>query len=262
MKKLIKMAILIGALASVLTSCNVKLGIESRKKSNEYGDFSETISIDSVDNIDIFISVGNIIINEIEGDEVTVDVTGKSDLNIRTIVEKQNNTIVIKEKDYKSKFKLGISSFEDRKVEIGIPSSYIDKLSLGYGVGDVLVKGINISELDIKGGAGNLDIKNIVFKSLQLEQGVGETDIDLKEKSGDIKIDGGVGSISLKIEEVGGDLKYEGGIGEADIYIPDKSPVKIKTSSGLGEININTTTSGENKYEFDLKVGVGSLSVN
>ncbi|SDO92558.1 DUF4097 family beta strand repeat-containing protein [Clostridium gasigenes] len=260
--KLTIMAVIIGVLALALTSCNIKFGVESRNENNNEEVVNQSISIDSIENIDISIGAANITINEIDGNDVKVDFLGQSNLAEKTIVEKRGNTIVIEEKKYKSGWINGKNTFKDRKVTIGIPSSYIDKLSLEYGAGNVTVKGINVSELDVEGGAGNLDMKNIVFSSLDLEQGVGNTDIDLKEKCGNIKISGGVGNLTLRMSEVGGDLAYEGGVGETDIYIPDKSPVRIKTSSGLGNANINASTSGENTYEFNLSIGIGSLSLN
>ena len=266
MKKIIIMTIVIGVLASSLSSCSLKFGVKSRSESN-YSEGSteksnESISIESIDNIDIDIDAGNIAINEIGGNDVTVEFIGKSNLNKKSKVEKEGNTIVIKENISNRGFKFGVSNFEDGEVRIGIPSSYRENLSLEYGAGSLTVKDVNVNSLYIGGGAGELNIKNVVFTSLDLEQGVGNTEIDLKEKSGDIKIDGGVGSLSLRIAEVGGNLTCEGGVGEIKIYIPDQSPVKIKTSSGLGEVDINANTSGENTYKFDLDVGIGSIEVN
>ncbi|MBU3103131.1 DUF4097 family beta strand repeat-containing protein [Clostridium gasigenes] len=260
--KLTIMAVIIGVLALALTSCNIKFGVESRNENNNEEVVNQSISIENIENIDISIGAANIYINEIDGNELTIDFIGESNLQKNTTVKKSGDKIELKEEKYRSEWKWRKSALEDRKVTIGIPSSYTKNLSLEYGVGNVIVTDINVSELNVEGGAGNLDIKNILFSSLDLEQGVGNTDIDLKEKCGDIKIQGGVGELTLRMSEVGGDLAYEGGVGETDIYIPDKSPVRIKTSSGLGDANINASTSGENTYEFDLSIGIGSLSVN
>lgn len=262
MKKIIIMTILIGTLATVLTSCSIRFGIESRNNTGNVENLSKSISIDNIENIDISIGAANITINEIEGNEVTVDFIGKSNLSEKSIVESQNNTIVIKEEQYKSGWFNGKNTFADRKVTIGIPSNYINNLSLEYGAGNVNIDEININELDIECGAGNLNVSNIIFSSLDLEQGVGNTDINLSKKCGDIKIQGGVGNLSLRIAEVGGNLSCEGGVGDTKIYVPDQSPIKIKTSSGIGKSNINVNTSGENIYDFDLSIGVGNLSVN
>ena len=266
MRKIIIMTIVIGILASTLTSCSLKFGVESRKESNSsegsMEQSSKLIPIDGIENIDIDIDAANIVINEVDGNEVNVEFIGKRNLENKTKVEKEGNTIVIKQNYSNSGFKFGISSFEGQKVIIGIPSIYIENLSLEYGAGNVTVKGIKVNDLYIIGGAGNLDIRNIVFTSLDLEQGVGNTDIELKEKSGNIKIEGGAGNLSLKMEEVAGNLTCAGGVGQTKIYIPDQSPVQIKTSSGLGKSDINANTSGENTYKFNLDVGIGSISVN
>lgn len=262
MKKIIILTTLIGILSITLTSCNIGFGIDSRKTTENVENLSKSISIDDVENIDISIGAANINIVEIDGNDVTVDFVGTSKLSEKTIVEKENNTIIIEEKKYKTSWGFGNNSFADRKVTIGIPSNYSKDLSLEYGAGNVNVKNINVNELQVAGGAGNLDIKNIVFSELDLEQGVGNTDINLGEKCGNINIEGGVGNLTLRISEVGGNLTCEGGVGETDIYIPDQSPVQIKTSSGIGKADINVNTSGENTYKFDLSIGVGGLSVN
>lgn len=262
MKKMIIVTVLIGILGMTLTSCNVEFGVESRNSSVSAENVSKTISIDNIDSIDISMGAANINIVEIEGNDVTVDFVGTSKLSEKTIVEKENNTIVIEEKAYKTSWGFGDNTFADRKVTIGIPSSYTKDIYLEYGAGNVSVKNINVNELQVAGGAGNLDIKNIVFAELGLEQGVGNTDIDLSEKCGNINVEGGVGNLTLRISEVGGDLTCEGGVGDTKIYIPDQSPVQIKTLSGIGKADINANTSGENTYKFDLSIGVGSLSVN
>lgn len=261
-RKLILTVGIIGVLVLTLASCSIKFGVESRDKSNNEEVKNQSISIENIEDIDISIGAANININEIDGNNITIDFIGESNLFKNTTVEKSGNTIVVNEENFKFGWKFGKSTFEERKITIGIPSTYTKKISLEYGAGNVFVKGIKVSKLNIKGGAGNLDMRNIKFSSLDLEQGVGNTDIDLKDKCGDIRIEGGVGNLALRISEVGGNLTCEGGVGDTRIYIPDKAPVKIETSSGLGNANINANTSGENTYEFDLNIGVGNLTVN
>ena len=77
-----------------------------------------------------------------------------------------------------------------------------------------------------------------------------------------MNINGGLGNLTINFAEVGGNLNYDGGMGETVISIPNNSPVKINTSTGVGSIDINAKTSGEDIYTFDLNIGVGSLTVN
>lgn len=260
--KLTIIAVIISALAVTLTACNVKVGVKPRNSSDSEVILNKSLTIENIDTIDISIGVANININEIDGDDVTVEFIGESELSENTTVERSGKSIVIKEEKYNTGFSLGNNSFKDRKVNIGIPTKYSKDITLEYGAGNVFVKGLKVNGLDIKGGAGNLDMRNIVFASLDLKQGVGNTDIDLKDKCGNIKIKGGVGNLELSMAQVGGNLTCQGGVGDTEISIPDKAPVKIKTSSGLGESKIYANTSGENTYEFDLNIGVGNLTVN
>ena len=42
----------------------------------------------------------------------------------------------------------------------------------------------------------------------------------------------------------------------------ENSPVYFNTTSGIGNTNINTVTSSEKNYEFNLSVGIGEIKVN
>ena len=86
--------------------------------------------------------------------------------------------------------------------------------------------------------------------------------IDLDEECGNIDIEGGVGKFDLKLSKVGGNLTYKGGVGEANITIPENAPVDIKSGTGLGDFKQTAKTSGEGKYIFDVKTGIGSITID
>ena len=101
----------------------------------------------------------------------------------------------------------------------------------------------------------------IQFNKLYLESGVGDVELETKERTGDIDIKGGVGSVDVSLGDVNGNLTFQGGVGDTNISIPSNSPVSIKTDSGLGNANISAKTSGENKYIFDISIGIGEINI-
>jgi DUF4097 and DUF4098 domain-containing protein YvlB len=226
-------------------------------------DISETIPMEGIKDIDISVHASNLTINSVDSSDFTIICKGSSSFVNKTTIEKNGDILNIKEHSVGSNINFNlINGTTSRQVTINIPKSFNKDINLNCGVGNVSINGINTDKLNIDGGAGNLTLKDIVFQNLDLTQGLGNTDIDLSKKCGDMNIKGGLGNLSIKFAEVGGDLNYDGGMGETVISIPNKSPVKINTSTGLGSIDINAKTSGEDIYTFDLNIGVGRLTVN
>lgn len=226
-------------------------------------DISKTIPMDGIEDIDILIYASNLTINSVDSSDFTITCKGSSSFVNKTDIEKSGNTLDIKENGINpaTNFK-GLNNSSFREVTINVPKSFNKNLNLSCGAGNVSINGINTENLNIDGGAGNLTLKDVIFKNLDLTQGFGNTGIDLSNKCGDMDIEGGLGNLSIKFAEVGGDLSYDGGMGETVISLPNNSPVKIKTSTGIGSIDINAKTSGEDIYTFDLNIGVGNLTVN
>lgn len=272
--------------ATLLAGCNVRFGITSREnKSNTLGGFIDSVTDSGINssnnsssalytedvqknlstagiiNIDISILASDVTIKAISGNDVTLSCTGSSKLVKETSFESKNKTIYIQEKGVNSLNINGLNNSYTRKVTIGIPASFKGDAIISCGAGTIVIDDVAFKSLFVKGGAGELTLSNITFEDLILEQGVGETTINLNKKCGNMDISGGLGEFALKLSEVGGDLTYIGGIGEATIDLPDNAPVKLLTKAGLGETNIYANTSGENTYTFDLRIGIGSLTV-
>ena len=91
--------------------------------------------------------------------------------------------------------------------------------------------------------------------------GVGDTTLNLDRSPKNMKISGGTGDCDLKIKEVNGEITYSGGVGDLSIIVPENAPIKIKTSSGIGDRHIDAKVSEENKYTFNLDNGLGDIKV-
>lgn len=246
------------ALSTFLAGCSIKFGVESRNTSKYAGQsINQSESIEGVDNLNIDIEVSNVNILYYDGNDIEVSGTlGSSSKGVT--INRNSNELIINEKSNKS---VNIGNSTVSELEIKIPNSYTGDLKLALGVGECTINDVKADNMEVKAGVGQLKMNNISFNSLELQSGVGEVDIETKEKTGNINIEGGVGDIYVKLGNINGNLKFDGGMGSTRISIPPDSPVNIKTSSGLGECNVSAKTSGENKYIFDVSMGVGSLNI-
>ncbi|AGX43536.1 DUF4097 family beta strand repeat-containing protein [Clostridium saccharobutylicum] len=265
MKKILFLAIS-GILVILFIGCGINF--KDRRNANNNGSknsgnsnfVNQNLAVDNVTDIDIQLCASKVSVSSYDGDEVKI--TGElSDKSKGIDINRNNNKIEVVEKGYEF-FDSKIGSEDNgSNLEILVPSKIKEHFSFNQGAGEADIKGIIVKNMDIKGGAGKLKCENIKFDKLNLNSSVGEVDLNLDQKCGDIVINGRVGELNLNMAEVGGNLIYKGGVGKSNITIPKNSPVKFITSKGVGGCDINAKTSGEDIYTFDLRVGVGSITV-
>jgi len=240
-----KVIALVGAviMAVSLTACNVDIGFRNPNSSkNSNLDINETIDSDGIKSVEISVNIGDVKISPIDGQNFTVVSEGRNDGSRPIEIDKSGSTLSIKE-DSSIKNVNGFNNLHsnNRKINIGIPKDFIGDFKYTCGVGDSEIRDLNFKKAIFQGGVGNINIKEITFEDMRVSQGVGD--------------------VNLKIKEVKGDLTYEGGVGDGDITIPENSPVRFKTSSGLGDCRIMAKTSGEDKYLFRVTSGVGDITI-
>lgn len=258
MKKILA-AIMVGVLAIGVVGCDVEIGSRKRNGGNRSGEsINESISISDTKKVNIELGASEAKIYYYEGDNI--EVTGVlGSFTEEVIVENRGTESYVTEKS--SSRNLNFNDNDVSKLEIKIPKKYEGNMRLSLGVGKCNVDNISVSDWKIESGVGTLVVNNCTFDKLDLDCGVGNVDIKTSGKTGDIDIDGGVGNVTLILEEVGGDLEYDGGMGNTTIKIPENSPVRIDSESGLGKSKITARTSNEGTYKFDLNMGVGNLEV-
>ncbi len=266
MRKISKIILAVFLAATLLTGCGIRFGVESRRNNNSGNSvnyngesINKTESIEGIDKIDIEIEVSNVTIINYEGNDIEISGTLGS-LSRGVTVSKNSNKLVITEKAKKA-FNVNINTNNASNLEIKIPNSYNKDIEFSFGVGEYNIKDLKVNDIDIKGGVGELLIENISFNKLDLSSGVGSVNIYTNERTGEIDIKGGVGDVNISLGDINGNLKFEGGMGSANIKIPSDAPVNIKTESGLGNSNVRAKTSGENKYIFDITMGIGELNI-
>ncbi|SHJ29272.1 Putative adhesin [Clostridium cavendishii DSM 21758] len=272
-KKVLSVLLVLSAVT--LTGCDVHFDIGQNSKiskisSKDIKEIDKSFKLNNVNDLRIAIGRSDVNIVLTDGDEIRVK--GKIyDGNDNVISKQSGSTMTIEEKDldygsWDSEWNFSdkdFSFFRDNnsEIDIEIPKAYKENIGFKFGAGDVKINDLEVKKIDFKADAGNVNIDNIIFNDLDIKCGAGNLDINLKKKNGNIDIKGGVGNTKITLKEVGGNLKIAGGVGNSTIDIPDNSPVDIKAAGGLGNTNISAKTSGENKYTFDIKAGVGNISV-
>ncbi|MDU5109002.1 MAG: DUF4097 family beta strand repeat-containing protein [Clostridium sp.] len=265
MKNILKIIMAL-SLATMLTSCGISFGVDSRRSSNwssgsssnsarEEVNLSEDIS--DVNKITMRIDVSDL--NVMYHDGSNVEITGKlSSYSKGVDINKSGSTFEIVEETKKST-NLGSNNYSELLIKI--PRSFNGDLKLDFGVGSFNVKDLVLNNVEVDSGVGEVSLEEISFNSLDIESGVGSVSLVTKKKTGDIYISGGVGEVNVELGDINGNLKFDGGVGSADIKVPVDAPIRINTKSGLGEANISAKTSNEGKYSFDLGVGLGEVTV-
>ncbi|MGL4570679.1 MAG: DUF4097 family beta strand repeat-containing protein [Clostridium sp.] len=253
------LAIIIGSfLLLTLSSCTIRQKVNKHIERIE--PVNESIGLDKIEDIKLLIGGANIEVNSTKGDYIHILVDGE--YNNREIkVKKDKKSVVVKENRGRKLGLLKKEIVEDKKVFIEIPEKYNGNLEIDVGSGNANINDINIDQLKVNSGAGVLNINDVNFKNIDLTQGAGKVEVDLNKMSGDINVGGGLGEFKLYAKKVEGNLNFKGGVGNADIDIPNNSPVKINTTSGIGTNEVKVSTSGEDLYKFDLEIGMGNLSI-
>ncbi|EKQ57931.1 MULTISPECIES: DUF4097 family beta strand repeat-containing protein [unclassified Clostridium] len=263
MKKIIFLAISV-MLMFLVIGCNVNARntVANNASSNLSNDsvIDKQVALDNATGINVEVCAAEVNINSYDGEDVKI--AGKlSDKSKGFDINKIGNEIEIVEKGYELFGSLINTEANKTKINISIPSKFNGNFTFKQGAGTSKIEGIKVKKMDITGGAGELNCGNIRFDKLDLKSGVGKVDLNLNDKCGDIDIIGGVGEVRVKMTEVGGNFRYNGGVGETNITIPQNAPVKFLTHKGVGKCEINATTSNNEMYTFDLKVGVGAINV-
>lgn len=265
MKNVLKIIVVL-SLATMITSCGISFGVESRRPSNwasgsssnsarEEVNLSEDIS--DVNKINMRIDISDL--NVVYHDGSNVEITGElSSYSKGVEINKSGSTFEIVEEAKKST-NLGPNNYSELLIKI--PRSFNGDLKLNFGVGTFNVSDLVLNNVEVEAGVGDVSLDGISFNSLDLESGVGSVSLFTKEKTGDIHISGGVGEVDVELGDINGNLKFDGGVGSANFKVPVDAPIRINSKAGLGDANIKAKTSNEGKYNFDLEVGLGRVTI-
>lgn len=180
-------------------------------------------------------------ISEVElvaGSDYSITISMDKDIPIYYKV--QGDTLFVEqEADKNLGVNLGMIDAKNGLVVITVPTEVVLRESIiETGVGDWLIDGLNLEDLEMTIGVGDVKIENVRAKKMDVTGGVG----DIKANSlisNEVGLAAGVGNIDIE-GTFEGNITMEGGIGEMKL----------------------TTSLGEESYNYDIRKGLGKTKIN
>lgn len=149
---------------------------------------------------------------------------------------------------YVGEYQFEVSGGAERRISLR------QKGRLPSGLGHIFSKAKNLEwhialaqsipwDLSLKGGLGetNIDLTHLAVDAIRLDTGVGKVALILPSQDGHFhaSISGGVGKTDVTVPAgISGNLKIDGGVGEVKVLVAPNAAIRIKASSGLGQINL------------------------
>ena len=215
--------------------------------------------INNIKNIKTDFNASDLIITENNEDNIKVIVKSNKTLKNKKYINAEIKSDTLSIKDFNNKSNrniLGISSGYYLQVEIKIPKSYKENITINNIVGDITFDSdLNLNDLyiDVKTG-----------------------DIDIDKFSGKGSIESKVGDITCNIENLDGDLRIESKVGDVELYINKNLSFIFEVNNSVGDLDIglkfnNVSQSsdsfvgeyGENPVNnINANVKTGDISIN
>ena len=301
-KKLIKIKLIAWSIVTILLCVVLVNGIWGGRRNFfiwsgfNFGSYSgnmkevKTYTFDkneNIKNINALLDTSDLIISENNEDNIKVIVRcSKVSKNKKYMdVNVDKNVLNIKDLNKNQNFLKFLKNYS-LEVEVKIPKSYKNTLSIKDNVGDVDV----ISELDLKSLAMNVDTgdieteRNIKADKIVVDGNVGDIEfaslqgdtINIKGKIGDLEIDkfkgkgtieSKVGDIKCNIEDLTGDFDIKSKNGNVELNVNKKLSFDFEGNQNFGDIDTSLTFNNVSQSSdfFSGRYGknpVGKISVN
>lgn len=151
----------------------------------------------------------------LDEDTSTLDITGKKGSKIHFL----NNTNI--------------------KIEIKIPKSYKENMSIEVDVGDIIAnKDLNLNNLNVTSNVGDIELnKKIKCKKFNIVNDTGYIDITSIDGGGSIKSD--VGNIECNINGLNQDIDITSDIGDIELGVDRDLSFKFNSNKKLDDMDIS-----------------------
>lgn len=244
-------------------------------------DERDSIPLDGIEEIHIDVDIASINIISEDRKDLSLHYYGtisehiKTDLNTRVA----GKSLMVEAKANESK-NLNKSNNIDLHLDIIIPASYKDNLSLKANLGSTNIEGLELDKIYLKGELGDINVNNSTFKELDINSSLGKIDIDnviskenklnadlgsieVKNLKGFLDARTNLGSIDLRYDEVDWDIKAESSSGSINIVLPKNSNFTLDATTSLGSIksSIPLESKEESKTRLSGKTGNGENSI-
>lgn len=206
-------------------------------------------------NMDLEIGISEVEL--VTGSDYSITISMDKDIPIYYKV--QGDTLFVEqEADKNWGANLGMIDAKNGLVVITVPTEVVLRESIiEAGVGDWLIDGLNLEDLEMTIGVGDVKIENVRAKKMDVTGGVGDTEIyDMNAES--LIIEGGVGDIKAK-SLISNEVELTANVGDVDIEGTFEGNITME--GGIGEMKL-TTSLGEESYNYDIRKGIGKTKIN
>lgn len=207
--------------------------------------------------------------------ELTIDANGNK---VAIAVKNQSNGINV--------------SNNNITLDIRIPASYSQNVSVNTQVGNLSIGSLNLKKLKCTAGTGSIQLKDLKLSDLSLTCTTGDIkgsnikskNTDFNVTTGSVKIDGIESNIVGKMTTGNADISYtsfnnsidiSSTIGSIKLQLPKESEFYLKAKSSLGKISCDFPVSGSiskdkrdiegtvksNKNQIKLSISTGDIKV-
>lgn len=250
-------------------------------------DEKDKASIDGIQEIEIHVDIATINIIPKNTDNISFHYHGKIPPNIKTNFNTKisGKKLIVQAKAKNLKNSFNSSTKTDLYLDIIMPSSYSNNLTLVANLGAIKIEDLRLDKLYTKGELGDINVKNIALNELEAKSSLGKIYIDnvsssknklftdlgaieAKNVEGPLEAKTNLGSIDLEYDKINWDIKAESHSGSIKILLPSDSNFHIDASTDLGNIKNNYLLDINEKSDTKLKGKVGdgknkiTLSVN
>lgn len=125
------------------------------------------------------------------------------------------------------------------KIEIKIPKSYKENMSIEVDVGDIIAnKDLNLNNLNVTSNVGDIELnKKIKCKKFNIVNDTGDIDITSIDGGGSIKSD--VGNIECNINGLNQDIDITSDIGDIELGVDRDLSFKFNSNKKLDDMDIS-----------------------
>ena len=200
---------------------------------------------DSVSELELHLKYDELILQESEGDEVTVRVSGDGEDNVR--LKQEGGELEIESRKKVEDRTVTVSypaDMEFRKVSIEVEQGIVSldddldanelEVSVGAGTFDNSAE-VTAREADIEVSAGTIELSDLDAQKISAECGMGSMDLSLAGAYEDYSysLECGAGSISL------GDEGEYSGVGTSRKVKNPNASRRMEIECGMGEVNVD-----------------------
>lgn len=241
---------LIVFLCMVLNGKHIRFGIGNWSKKSTNIIYDTTYELESIDNLEILSSAGNINFEESTDGKIRVVAYGKNENDIK--VNYSNNKLKI---DYSihNHIMFGFN-FQTNDIIVYIPSDYSKEIKLDLDYGDINMIDLENATINIKEDCGSIKLGKV--KNTTVDSSYGDVKIDTILNK--CKIDTDCGSVKIGSATINENSYIKVDLG--DVKIGETNDIFIDTKVDLGDTKINTNNR-HSDVTLKIEVDCGDIKV-